>query len=195
MGILAGAVVAVAGWLVGAHMARRAARRTLRIGYLLSAYRRLESASNRRMTSGHEAALEAAVSDIQLLGPVGQVRLAREFATEFTGNGTADTGRLLEDVRSSLRAELQLEPVPARLVFLRLSGDRAATAGSGGERSGLDEVGGANWRRLPTTFAEPSDCDPSTQTDGAPSKATPSWTKSRLRPEALEPLVCLFVGR
>lgn len=57
MAIVIGVVVAVAGWLVNEHFARRALRRNMRVEYLLSAYRRLEHASNREMTIAHEAAL------------------------------------------------------------------------------------------------------------------------------------------
>ena len=62
MEIVIGVVVVVAGWLVNEHFARRAVRRNMRIEYLLSAYRRLEHASNREMTLSHEAALEEAIS-------------------------------------------------------------------------------------------------------------------------------------
>lgn len=66
----------MAGWLVNAILARRAIRRNMRIEYLLSAYRRLEHASNRQMTESDEAALEEAISDIQLLGSPHQVEMA-----------------------------------------------------------------------------------------------------------------------
>jgi hypothetical protein len=133
MAIVVGVFVAVAGWLVNAYFARRAVRRNLRIEYLLSAYRRLEHASNRDMTEAHDAALEGAVSDIQLLGSPQQVELATTFARAFAADQRADTEPLLEDLRASLRRELQLEPVPPQRMWLRIS--RSLERGSGPEVS------------------------------------------------------------
>lgn len=101
----------------------------MRINYLLSAYRRLEHASNRQMTAAHMAALEEAISDIQLLGSPEQVKLADAFAHEFAANQEAKTDPLLNDLRASLRRELQLEPVPGNRVRLRLSGGDASQDG------------------------------------------------------------------
>lgn len=69
MAIVVGVLVAVAGWLVNAILARRAIR--------------LEHTSNRQMTESHEAALEEAISDIQLLGSPHQVEMATEFARQL----------------------------------------------------------------------------------------------------------------
>ena len=136
MAIVAGVLVAVAGWLVNEFFARRAIRRNLRIEYLLSAYRRLEHASNRQMTDAHEAALEEAVSDIQLLGSPRQVEMATAFARKFAEDQRADTERLLEDLRASLRRELQLEPVPPQRMWLRITrGAQPSLGPTAGERS------------------------------------------------------------
>lgn len=129
MAIVAGVAVAVVGWLVNEYFSRRAARRNLRIEYLLSAFRRLEYASNRRMTLAHQAAVEEAVSDIQLLGSPDQVRQAIEFAQEFAGNQQADTEPLLLDLRASLRKELQLEAVPPKRVWLRFDNSSEQPSG------------------------------------------------------------------
>lgn len=53
----------------------------MRIEYLLSACRRLEHASNRQMTESDEAALEEAISDIQLLGSPHQVEMVDSAST------------------------------------------------------------------------------------------------------------------
>jgi hypothetical protein len=120
MAVLAGALVAVAGWMANAYLNRRASRRAVRIDYLLSAYRRLEHASNRRMDAEHEIALEEAVSDIQLLGSRRQVELATAFAQRFAENREASANALLQDLRVTLRAELQLENVPPLQTWLRI---------------------------------------------------------------------------
>lgn len=134
--IVAGVLVAVAGWLVNEFFARRSVRRNLRIEYLLSAYRRLEHASNRQMTETHEAALEEAISDIQLLGSPRQVEMATAFARQFAEDQRADTEHLLEDLRASLRRELQLEPVPPQRMWLRIArGGQPSIGPTAGERS------------------------------------------------------------
>jgi hypothetical protein len=100
MAIVAGVTVAVAGWLVNEYFSRRAARRNIRIEYLLSAFRRLEYASNRTMTPAHQAAVEEAVSDVQLLGSPEQVRMAIQFARQMAKEQSADTEPLLLDPSS-----------------------------------------------------------------------------------------------
>lgn len=136
MAIVVGVVVAVGGWLINEYFSRRAVRTNLRIEYLLSAYRRLDHASNREMTEDHEAALEEAISDIQLLGSKKQAEMAATFARQFAADRRADTEPLLDDLRASLRRELRLEPVPSARVWLRLG--RGVDHGLGpaaGERS------------------------------------------------------------
>jgi hypothetical protein len=134
--IVVGVLVAVAGWLVNEFFARRSVRRNLRVEYLLSAYRRLEHASNRQMTVDHESALEEAVSDIQLLGSRLQVEMATAFARGFAADQRADTEPLLEDLRASLRRELQLEAVPRQGVWLRITGGHGRAYGPAvGEQS------------------------------------------------------------
>jgi len=98
----------------------------MRIDYLLAAYRSLERASNRAMGDNERQQVEAAVADIQLLGSAGQVKLAAEFAKRIAAEGTAGTEPLLQDLRSSLRRELLLEPVPPIRVWFRMSRDGGA---------------------------------------------------------------------
>jgi hypothetical protein len=134
--IVVGVLVAVAGWLINEFFARRSVRRNLRIEYLLSAYRRLEHASNRQMTEAHEEALEEAISDVQLLGSPRQVEMATAFARQFAEDQRADTEQLLEDLRASLRRELQLEPVPPQRMWLRIArGGQSSVGPTAGERS------------------------------------------------------------
>lgn len=121
MTIVVAVLIAVGGWIANGVLERRSVRRRMRIDYLLAAYRDLDSASNRAMTVDHEAAIESAISQIQLLGTPRQVELADEFVEEFASAGTADMGPLLEDLRTTLRDELLLEGVPARRMWLRIT--------------------------------------------------------------------------
>lgn len=121
--IVVGLVIAVGGWFATGVQNRRAVRRTTRIEYLLSAYRRLDDASGRALDSAREADLESAVADIQLLGSVHQVELANEFVREFASDRAAGAGPLLESLRQSLRRELLLDRAPPREVWLRIARD------------------------------------------------------------------------
>ncbi len=116
-------VLAVAGWAVERASARRSVRRDRVVTYLIDAYRTLDDASNRGPSDGNrerEIAVEKAVSDIQLFGSEAQVRLADEFARDFATKGAADTTKLLEELRRSLRKELRLKSIGERRVWLRI---------------------------------------------------------------------------
>ena len=117
-------LIAIIGWFIVYHFEKRRdhlnKRRDLHLQYLISAYRNLESASNRELTSTTASELESAVADIQLFGTANQVRLARGFATSFAQAGKASLDELLEELRRDLRAELQLDEVPRAMKFLRV---------------------------------------------------------------------------
>jgi hypothetical protein len=87
----------------------------------------LEDASNRVMSSEHRHDVERAISDVQLLGSVLEVRLADEFAQSFARDGHANLDSLLEALRRSLREELLLGSVPTNRVILRVT-DSGSTA-------------------------------------------------------------------
>lgn len=84
--LFATGAVATFGWGAVHYLAARRdlanERRKLRVSYLLEAYRRLESASNREgeEMQQHWSNCESAIADIQLLGSVRQVELARKLA-------------------------------------------------------------------------------------------------------------------
>lgn len=81
--IVVGVLIAVGGWFTNGVLERRSVRRRMSIDYLLTACRDLEAASNRAMTVDHEATIEHAISQVQLLGTRRQVQLADEFVEEF----------------------------------------------------------------------------------------------------------------
>ena len=121
-------LVAIVGWYAAHRLSatrdRANKRRELRVQYLIEAYRRLENASNRPSLKAVVSEFEKAIADIQLFGTPRQVALAQEFAVGFARAGTHSLDPLMNDLRSSLRAELDLEPVSAGIKYLRIEFDK-----------------------------------------------------------------------
>jgi hypothetical protein len=113
-------VIALGGWIFTQALARGAARRNTQIDYLLDAYRRLERATSRPLTAETAQDIEAAVSDILLLGTASQAALAKEFGTTFAKDGAAEAVPLLISLRDSLRRETGLDKLPTHF-SLRVS--------------------------------------------------------------------------
>jgi hypothetical protein len=117
-------IVAILGWFAAHRLAadrdRSNKRRELIVGYLIEAYRRMESCSNRRGRSFDASAVESAVADIQLFGSPEQVRLVQDFAEQFVATGSASLDDLLAALRQDLRSELSLERVPPSVKYLRI---------------------------------------------------------------------------
>ena len=97
-------------------------------------------------------AVEAALSDVILLGTDDQVQLAAHAATEMAAGRPVETAALVASLRSFIRDVLELEPIPPSLVIpkqgpLRSLGARdktgAARGGSGGGKAGAGDGGGA----------------------------------------------------
>jgi len=84
-------------------------------------------------------AVEAALSDIILLGTEEQVRLAATAARDMTEGRTVETAALVISLRTFIREVLDLEPVPADVGVPRQGPTRPA---SGGGRGGGAERGG-----------------------------------------------------
>jgi hypothetical protein len=123
--LLVTTVIAVAGWWVAHWTAAKRdqvnKRRDLRIQYLIDAYRKLESVSNRDESSPEWAEkLESAIADIQLFGSAGQVAMAKKFASDMAAERGASADDLLNDLRKDLRQELNLENVPGDVKILRI---------------------------------------------------------------------------
>jgi hypothetical protein len=100
-------------------------------------------------------AVEAALSDVMLLGTQEQVRLAVQAAHDMVAGRTVETARLVVSLRSFIREVLDLDPIPAELVIpnqgpVRTGGGTSARtgrnergAGAGGGRGGQGGDGGA----------------------------------------------------
>jgi heme exporter protein D len=86
-------------------------------------------------------AVEAALSDVILLGTEEQVRLAALAATELTEGRSVHTHELVVSLRDFIRKVLDLEPVSAKLVIPKQGPTRPGGGGSGGGK-GKGESGG-----------------------------------------------------
>jgi hypothetical protein len=89
-------------------------------------------------------AVEAALSDIILLGTEAQVRLAAAAAAELAAGRPVQTAELVISLRDFIRQVLDLQPVPPELVIPKQGPSRAisAKAGKEGERNGAKQGGG-----------------------------------------------------
>ena len=95
-------------------------------------------------------AVEAALSDVILLGTDEQVRLAAHAATEMAAGRPVETAALVGSLRNFIRDVLELEPIPASVAIpkqgpLRSLGAREKTgagASAGGGKGGADGGGG-----------------------------------------------------
>jgi len=92
-------------------------------------------------------AVEAALSDIILLGTEEQVRLAAAAATELAGGRAVHTAELVVSLRNFIRGVLDLDAVPADVAIpkqgpARPGAARAGGKGEGGERERGGKQGG-----------------------------------------------------
>ena len=87
-------------------------------------------------------AVEAALSDILLLGTEDQVRLADRAARDLAAGNAIRTDELVVSLRNYIRKALDLEPVPADLAIPPQGPTRPSTGGGGGRRGGGGSAGG-----------------------------------------------------
>lgn len=89
-------------------------------------------------------AVEAALSDIILLGTDDQVRLAAQAATDLAAGRPIHTDALVVSLRDFIRSVLDLEPIPAGLAIPRQGPARpVANKGKGEGGKAEDRQGGA----------------------------------------------------
>jgi hypothetical protein len=89
-------------------------------------------------------AVEAALSDIILLGTEEQVRLASAAAAELAAGRPVETAALVVSLRDFIRQVLDLQPVPSELVIPKQGPARAvsAKAGKEGDKNTAKQTGG-----------------------------------------------------
>ena len=86
-------------------------------------------------------AVEAALSDIILLGTEEQVALAAHAAQEMVAGRPIETSALVASLRSFIRQALDLEPIPAS-VIIPAQGPTRPAAGSNAGRRNAEGAGG-----------------------------------------------------
>ncbi len=88
-------------------------------------------------------AVEAALSDIILLGTEEQVRLAAHAANEMVAGRNVEVAALVVSLRNFIRQALDLTPVPAKIVVPNQGPLRVTAAGSSARRgAGAEARGG-----------------------------------------------------
>ena len=97
-------------------------RRTLRIEYLINAYRALENSGDRTSVTPEQVrGAEIAISDIVLLGHRREIEVAEEVLSEISANSGGSILPLARALRASLRRELKLEHVDTVITSFRWS--------------------------------------------------------------------------
>ena len=86
-------------------------------------------------------AVEAALSDVILLGTDEQVRLAAQAAADLAGGRHVHTAALVISLRTFIREVLELDPIPDGLTIPDQGPARGAAGGTRGGRS--EAAGGA----------------------------------------------------
>lgn len=107
-----------------------AARGAKRTDYLISVYRQLANAANRRsgMSQTQIDCLEAALADVILLGEKEEIVAAREFIVGMAETRSAELDPLLGALRTSLRRELELSEVAVPAPYsLRIEQNQSGT--------------------------------------------------------------------
>lgn len=92
-------------------------------------------------------AVEAALSDIILLGTEEQVRLASRAAQELVEGRPVHTHALVTELRNFIREALDLDPVPADVTIPLQGPTRPSSGGGKGGGSGRGEGGGGGGGR------------------------------------------------
>jgi len=87
-------------------------------------------------------AVEAALSDIVLLGTDEQVRLAAHAANELAEGRAVPTAELVVSLRDFIREALDLAPIPTGVTIPRQGPARPAPGGTRGKPDGGDRSGG-----------------------------------------------------
>ncbi|WP_344711417.1 hypothetical protein [Sphingomonas humi] len=86
-------------------------------------------------------AVEAALSDIILLGTDDQVRLAASAAAELADKRPVHTAELVVSLRDFIRQALGLAPIPSDVKIPRQGPTRPSSGGGGRERGGDRDAG------------------------------------------------------
>lgn len=100
-----------------------------------------ESAAQSDRTRRIRDAVEAALSDIILLGTEEHVRLADKAVRELVAGHPVHTHELVVSLRAFVRDALDLDPIPADLTIAMQGPTRPASSGGGRSGSNKDDAG------------------------------------------------------
>lgn len=119
-------LIVVAGWFFAHWLAARrdltSRKREARLKALEAAYMRLAKAGNTPLTDELMDGIELFVSELQLYGTPGQVALMQEIVEGFKKpNNPVPFDAILADIRNTIRAELELEPVTGGVWWFRFT--------------------------------------------------------------------------
>lgn len=127
---LIGAAVVVIGWFtvnqLNASREHKNRQNEMRVAYLIDAYEKLTSVANIKMKDENTAnKASEAVAKIQLLGSPEEITLLHQFLDEWdrtaakTGLPKASLDPILQELRRSLREEMELLDVKSAIRWLR----------------------------------------------------------------------------
>lgn len=102
-----------------------------------------EGAAQSDRTRRIRDAVEAALSDIILLGTEEHVRLADKAIRELVARHPVHTHELVVSLRAFVRDALDLDPIPADLTIAMQGPTRPASSGSGRDGNNRDDAGGS----------------------------------------------------
>ncbi|HWZ02716.1 MAG TPA: hypothetical protein VNX40_03835 [Mucilaginibacter sp.] len=122
--IIVTAIIAVLSWIVAHRFNtvrdRGLKRRELITSHLINAYRILANDITRRQASlDRDLKLETFISELQLFGSAKQIHLTKKLTDDIVKGGDFYVDDLLNDLRDSLRKELNLSSVEGNVRWLR----------------------------------------------------------------------------
>lgn len=126
------AIVAIAGWFfvhkLNSAQELKTRKREARLKSLETAYMRIATDMNRPLDDKITNNLEVFVAEIQLYGTPKQIKLMQVMVEEFKKpNNTISYDNLLEDLRDTIRSELNMEKTEGPIWWLRFNRDEKPT--------------------------------------------------------------------
>jgi hypothetical protein len=120
-------LITLAGWFIlnclNSERERKNKLRDIRVSYLIDAYRKLANASQRSPSlANYHRDVESAISDIQLFGTETQIDLLKRSINNVNYDSLVkfDYDPILNDLRNSLRKEIDLSPLEGNVQWFRL---------------------------------------------------------------------------
>ncbi len=122
--IIVAITVAVIGWIIAHYFTSKRDKKNkqneLVIDQLIEAYKVLTNEiNNRELTYERKLKLEEIVANLQLLGSKKQIELVKQMTESIVSNDEFDLDKLVNSLRSDLRARLDLEPIHGNVKWLR----------------------------------------------------------------------------